>query len=99
MEVDANSQALINVARYRLCYCAHPEARVQMEDLKREIHKDEPQIADVMQKNCVYRCGCPEFKPCGYWDGFMKRNQGVNLCNIKERYQAANNEFYGGNHA
>lgn len=97
MDVEANVQALINVSRFRLCYCAHREAREKMEELKRGLLKVEPEIALALQKNCVYRCGCPEFNSCGYWDGFVRRNKGLNLGDIKERYRAANKEFLGGN--
>jgi len=96
MCVEANAQALINVSRLRLCHCAHQEARQKMEELKQELHKTQPEIANVMQKNCVYRCGCPEFSPCGWWDGFVKRHPEVNMCDIQERYNAANDEFHGG---
>jgi thymidylate synthase ThyX len=95
MDVDANVQALINVSRLRLCNCAHPEARQKMEELKREIHKFEPEVANVMQKNCVYRAGCSEFEPCGWWKGFQLRNLGVDMTDINARYRAANREFYG----
>ena len=61
-----NAQALINVARFRLCNSAHPETRAYMEDLKESIHEFEPELSDVMQRNCIYRGGCPEFNPCPY---------------------------------
>jgi len=97
MAVEANAQALINVARVRLCNgSAHPEARAHMESLKRTLYAHEPEIASVMQKNCVYRCGCPEFVPCGYWDGFVQRHLGLNMCDIGARYRAVNYEFLGG---
>lgn len=95
MAVEANAQALINVSRFRLCNgSAHPEAREKMEELKSTLSNYEPEIANVMQKNCVYRCGCPEFVPCGWWEAFVSRNKDVNLLNIQERYDAADREFY-----
>ena len=97
MDVEANAQSLINVSRFRLCHCAHPEARRKMEELKREIHKVEPQIADVMQPNCIYRSGCPEFNSCGWWDGFLSRHVGESMTNIKCRYELANKEFFEDN--
>jgi hypothetical protein len=96
MDVDANAQALINVSRFRLCHNAHKEAREHMEDLKRAVSVHEPEIGMVMQKNCVYRCGCPEFVQCGYWGAFVKRNKDIDMLNISERYAAANKEFLGG---
>ena len=96
MDVSANAQALINVARFRLCNSAHKEAREHIEDLKRAVSVHEPEIANVMQKNCVYRCGCPEFVPCNYWKGFVDRHRDIDMTDINARYNAANKEFFGG---
>ena len=96
MDVNANPQALINVSRFRLCYgCASKETREEMEKLKCKI-KDEGQeeIAFVMQRNCIYRCGCPEFKPCPYWESFCKQHSDENLLDIRTRYRLADEEFY-----
>ena len=71
MDINANAEALINVARYRLCYQAHKETRGYMYDLKNEISKHEPELANVLVPNCIYRSGCPEFKTCGLWDRFI----------------------------
>jgi len=90
----ANEQNLIDTERKRLCYQATNEARELAEDLKFVLHKYEPECADVLQKNCIYRCGCPEFKTCGYWDSFLKRHPDINMFDIKERYKAANEDFY-----
>lgn len=96
MDVEANPQALINVSRYRLCYQASPETREYAEDLKATI-KDigEEELAFVMQKNCIYRCGCPEFNGgCGYWEAFCKKHEGENLLDIRNRYRLADEDFY-----
>ena len=61
---------------------------------KIELHKTHPIEADVLQKNCIYRCGCPEFKSCGYWETFCKKHQGENLLDIQNRYDLANKDFY-----
>ena len=90
-----NAQALINVARYRLCIgSAHPETRKYMEDLKLSITGYEPELANVLVPNCIYRCGCPEFKECGYWSSFCKKHKGEDLCNIQNRYDLYNGDFY-----
>lgn len=94
MDVRANAQALINVARFRLCYQASPETRGCMEDLKVEIAKEQPEIADVMVPNCVYRCGCPEFKCCGYWQKFVSTVENKDdLFDIDKRYELYNEYF------
>lgn len=85
---EANIQHLIDTARKRLCYQASPETREYMEDLKLAIRKEDPYIADVLVPNCVYRCGCPESKPCGLCDTVLMTK------NIQERYDAYNKEFY-----
>ena len=89
-----NAQALINVARFRLCNSAHPETRTYMEDLKESIHEFEPELSDVMQRNCIYRGGCPEFNPCPYWKNFCEKHKGENLLDIQTRYDLANKDFY-----
>lgn len=95
MDINANAQALINVARYRLCYQASPETRVQMEDLKKSIREaGQEEIAFVMQPNCVYRCGCPEFQSCGYWQKFVSQHNMEDLIDIKKRYELADEDFY-----
>ena len=98
MDVNANAQALINVSRFRLCYQASPETRSSMEELKVAIHDiaNQEELSDVMVPNCVYRCGCPEFKTCGYWEKFEQwaTSHGYNMMDIHERYECYNNYFY-----
>ena len=89
-----NAQALISVARFRLCNSAHPETRAYMEDLKESIHEFEPELSDVMQRNCIYRGGCPEFNPCPYWKNFCEKHKGEKLLDIQTRYDLANKDFY-----
>ena len=67
---EANVQALIDTMRKRLCYQAAPETRKYAESLKSEIANYEPDIANVLVPNCVYRGGCPEQKSCGAWEKF-----------------------------
>ena len=91
MTGDANTQHLIDTARKRLCKLASPETRKYMEDLKTSIHAIEPEIADVLVPNCIYRCGCPETTSCGWYDAACKRNPKLCSTNIQERYDAYNN--------
>ena len=63
----ANMQSLIDSFRKRLCIgCVSPETRELAEDFKLALHETKPELAYVLVPNCVYRCGCPEFKCCGY---------------------------------
>ena len=97
MDIKANAQALINVSRFRLCYQASPETRSCMEDLKLHIAEVEPQIADVMVPNCVYRCGCPEFSQCGFFKKFCDSVEDKEeLFDIQKRYDLYNKMFYEG---
>lgn len=67
MDMTANAQALINISRKRLCACASPETREAWKQVKSEIAKTEPILAEKMVRECVYRGFCPEFfSCCGY---------------------------------
>ena len=66
-EVDANAQALIHISRKRLCSCASPETREAWQKVKDEVNITEPELAQCMVKECVYRNGlCTEVFTCGY---------------------------------
>lgn len=90
---DANIQHLIDTARKRLCYQAHPETRAYMEDLKLAIHEIEPEIADVLVPNCLYRFGCPEMSSCGFFKRFLQM-YGDKIDPIQLRYDKYNKFFY-----
>lgn len=90
----ANAQNLIDAWRKRLCNCATTEARLLAMDFKKELHKTEPQLADVLVPNCVYRCGCPEFTPCAFWRRFKEDNPNLDFTDIHERYKTYNENFY-----
>ena len=95
MDVRANAQALINVARFRLCFQASNETRSCMENLKENIHDELPEVADVMVPNCVYRGGCPEFTQCGFWKKFVDSvDNKDDLLDINKRYEHYNRQFY-----
>lgn len=92
-----NAQACINVARYRLCNCSHPETRRYMEDFKISLKEYEPELSDVLVPNCIYRSSCPEFNMCEekFYANFLKwckeNNKTINT--IQSRYDAYN-EFF-----
>ncbi len=99
MDVNANAQALINVARWRLCHQASKETREKMEELKKSIRDaGQEEIAFCMQPNCVYRGGCPEMKSCGYWNIINEQmwiyGKKDDLSNIEYRYKTADRIFY-----
>ena len=61
-----NAQALIAMARKRLCRKAHPETRLLMESIKDHLKPIDPDLARYMVPECVYRGDvCHELKPCG----------------------------------
>ena len=66
MELEANTQALINMSRKRLCTQASLETRQVMEEIKKEVAKKDNFVAAVMVKECIYRGFCPEIQGCGY---------------------------------
>lgn len=66
MELEANTQALINMSRKRLCNQASPETKQVMKAMKEEVKKVDPFVAEVMVPECVYRGFCPEMKSCNY---------------------------------
>ena len=86
----ANAQNLIDISRKRLCFQSAPETVATWSELKKSLAEVEPEMANVMVPNCVYRCGCPEPKTCGYWKKFMKKflkyHPINNLGDIKHRY-------------
>lgn len=94
MTGDANAQHLIDTARKRLCRMASKETRKYMEDLKKAIHEVEPEIADVLVPNCVYRCGCPEPNGCKWFDRMAAKNLNLASTDIQQRYDAYNEVFY-----
>lgn len=91
----ANMQNAIDGWRKRMCFCSTKEARELAEDFKYELNKTHPIEASVLQKNCVYRGGCPEkFGCCGYWDRFCELHKDENLLDIETRYKLADEDFY-----
>ncbi len=66
MEMEANAQAMINMGRKRLCSQASADTRKVMQAMKDEVAKQDPYLADIIVKECVYRGFCPEMQSCGY---------------------------------
>ena len=92
---DPNIQHTIDTWRKRLCRMASPETREYAEDFKRALHEVEPEWADVLVPNCVYRCGCPEPNGCKWFDHMAAKNLNMTSTDIQQRYDAYNEVFYG----
>lgn len=62
-----NAQALINMARKRLCFQSSTETYKVMEEIKHQLKLVDKDLADCLLPECVYRGDlCYEFKCCGY---------------------------------
>lgn len=75
-KMKINAQALITMARKRLCLNAHKRTVNTMIAITKEMRKVNPTLADFMVVECVYRNGlCPEMKCCGFNNstGFKKQ--------------------------
>lgn len=92
----ANMQNLIDAWRKRLCRQATDEARELAENFKTELHETHPVESNVLVPNCIYRFGCPEFKPCGMFGDFIKycKDNKLPYNTIQARYDAYNKYFY-----
>lgn len=68
-----NAESLITMARKRLCYKAHEQTIVVMNEIKREISKIDPDLGMFMVKQCLYRNGCNELNTCGWFSKLLDR--------------------------
>lgn len=91
---EPNVQHLIDTMRKRLCYQASPETRQLAMDLKAAIYEVEPEIANVLVPNCVYRCGCPENGKCKWFEQHVKKCDDLWSTDIQKRYDAYNRIFW-----
>lgn len=96
---DANAQHLIDTARKRLCRQAARETREYAEDFKRVLHELEPEIADVLVPNCVYRGGCPEMRSCGLWERMCQETGRQIASDDMERRYTVYNAWFSRQHA
>lgn len=95
---EPNAQHLIDTMRKRLCFQASPQTRGYAEELKLVLHAAEPEIADSLVPNCIYRCGCPEMlqmgRKCEFFKRMCQENPDFASTDILERYNAYNKYFY-----
>lgn len=65
-----NAQALVNMARKRLCNMASVETQIVMAKIRGAIRKVDPELVKCMQPECIYRGGvCHELSGCGSGPG------------------------------
>ncbi len=62
-----NAQHLIDMSRVRLCGKADVVTQNIMMRIKEEMARVDLDLAFCMVPNCVYRVGCNEPSPCGFW--------------------------------
>ena len=62
----ANAQALINMARKRLCSKASIETQEIMSIISNKIFDVDAELAHCLIPECEYRGGCTELNSCGY---------------------------------
>ena len=86
MQMDANIQALIDMAEKRLCTQSDKVTREYMEALKDEITKYDETIGWALAPSGIYKCGCPEkFGNCAYCTNILKQMPQEDLFDIEKR--------------
>ena len=91
MEMDANIQALIDMASRRLCNQADKTTIGYMQDLVSAIREYDEDIAWALVPSCVRYGGCNEpFGNCTFYDNFSKNLTMEQQTNIMKRYDAYN---------
>ena len=65
-EFEANTQAIINISRRRLCLSASKETQEAWQLFLEQLKKLEPELYSVCVPDCIYRGWCYEFKSCGF---------------------------------
>ena len=90
MEMEANIQALINISRKRLCTSADPLTRKYWKAVLEAIKEYDEDIYWACVPECVRCGGCPEYKPCGFYENLMKNAEPEEQYVIKLRYDRNN---------
>lgn len=62
----ADAQALINMAKVRLCSHADVKTTKIMQLIKSQLNEVEPMLSKVLVESCIYRGRCFENDPCPY---------------------------------
>ena len=90
MEMEANIQALINISAKRLCACADPITREYWKNVLKEIKQYDEDIYWACVPQCIRCGGCPEYKPCGFYEAFAKNLTFEEQVNMVKRYDKYN---------
>ena len=90
MEMEANIQALINISAKRLCTCADPTTREYWKWVLKEIKQYDEDIYWACVPECVRCGGCPEYKPCGFYEKLMEDATLEEQKTLKLRYDRYN---------
>ena len=90
MEMEANIQALINISAKRLCTCADPITREYWKNVLKEIKQYDEDIYWACVPQCIRCGGCPEYKPCGFYEAFAKNLTFEEQMNMVKRYDKYN---------
>lgn len=92
MEMDANLQALINISYKRLCTCADPTTRKYWQAVLEAIREYDEDVYWACVPQCIRTGGCPEYKPCGYFEHFAEGLTKEELMDMKTRYDKYNEQ-------
>ena len=90
MEMEANIQAIINISRKRLCNCADPLTIKYWTAVVEAIKEYDENIYWACVPECVRCGGCPEYKPCGFYNKLMKDTTLEEQKVLKLRYDRYN---------
>ena len=90
MEMEANIQALINISRKRLCNCADPLTIKYWRAVLEAVKEYDEDVYWACVPECVRCGGCPEFKPCGYYERLMKGASQEEQLVMMKRYDRYN---------
>ena len=90
MEMEANIQAIINISRKRLCMSADPLTIKYWKAVLEAIKEYDEDIYWACVPECVRCGGCPEYKPCGFYENLMKNAEPEEQYVMKLRYDRYN---------
>lgn len=90
MEMEANIQALINISKKRLCTSADPLTRAYWIATLEAIKEYDEDIYWACVPERVRDGGCPEYKPCGYYESLMKNESKETQMSLVKRYNVYN---------